>query len=447
MNNLDSLLERNKDFAAQQSAAGTLMPSLPQATPNLKAMIVGCADMRVDPAHVLGIKPGEALVLRNIGGRVTPVLLEEIRLLGRVGQVLGRIAGGGGEFHLIILQHTDCGITRLAGDPAMLTHYFQIQEAELKAKAVTDPHAAVAADVALLRTIPALPGTWLVSGLVYDVSTGLVEALCRQLRFVLRKRPKDCRVPHSSPGFGLIGEHTSRQLLECRHEVLCTHYIGTRGKQSPDECGMKLQIQVCATVFNDYGAIISVACLQQGREYDSTRRNTEQHNRIDLSHAKDHIQIGSGKCAYPALGHDDVIGLRSQRGVNRSGRALKKFLVRFGSFDGAEQLIAIAHLGQIRSESDLNVNHRHPRIPRRVQNIGSSGDDSALWFGVDGNDAVLAIHRENSRMPRIKCNSHGRKSSRRTRTPATRCPVLFSRCHPERGVAGCRVPHSSSVLA
>jgi carbonic anhydrase len=42
-------------------------------------------------------------------------------------------------------------------------------------KAVTDPRASVAVDVALLRTIPALPGAWLVSGLVYDVATGLVE--------------------------------------------------------------------------------------------------------------------------------------------------------------------------------------------------------------------------------------------------------------------------------
>jgi carbonic anhydrase len=175
MSNLDSMLERNKDFAAQQSAAGTLMPSLPDATPNLKAIIIGCADMRVDPAHVLGLTPGEALVIRNIGGRITPVLLEELALLGRIGQVTQKVSGGGGEFHLIVLQHTDCGITRLAGDPAMLMHYFQIQEGDLNAKAVTDPRAAVAGDVAWLKTIPALPGKWLVSGLVYDVATGLVE--------------------------------------------------------------------------------------------------------------------------------------------------------------------------------------------------------------------------------------------------------------------------------
>jgi carbonic anhydrase len=175
MNNLDSMLERNKDFAVQQSAAGTLMPSLPRALPNVKATIIGCADMRVDPAHLLGLKPGEAVVIRNIGGRITPVLLEELGLLGRIGEVAREAPGGGGEFHLIVLQHTDCGITRLAGDPAKLAHYFQIQEGELKSKSVTDPRAAVAGDVAWLKTIPALPGQWIVSGLVYDVATGLVE--------------------------------------------------------------------------------------------------------------------------------------------------------------------------------------------------------------------------------------------------------------------------------
>ena len=175
MNNLDHLLQRNKEFAAQQSAAGTLMPSLPRALPKVKAVIIGCADMRVDPAHVLGTKPGEAVVLRNIGGRITPGLLEQLGLLGRIGEVAGEIAGGGGEFHIIVLQHTDCGMTRLAADPAMLAHYFQIPEGELTKKSVTDPRAAVAVDVAALRAIPALPGAWLISGVVYDVATGLVE--------------------------------------------------------------------------------------------------------------------------------------------------------------------------------------------------------------------------------------------------------------------------------
>jgi carbonic anhydrase len=177
MNHLDLLLRRNKEFAVQQSAEGTLMPSLPKAMPGVKAIIIGCADMRADPAHVLGIKPGEAVVLRNIGGRITPGLLEQLGMLGRIGEVARAIPGGGGEFHFIVLQHTDCGITRLVGDPAMLAHYFQIQEGEVGTKAVSNPRAAVAADVAALRAIPALPGAWLLSGLLYDVATGLVEVV------------------------------------------------------------------------------------------------------------------------------------------------------------------------------------------------------------------------------------------------------------------------------
>lgn len=170
MDNLDLMLKRNKESAAP-------MPSLRQSLQTLKAVIIGCADMRVDPVHVLGIEPGEAVVMRNIGGRVTPGLLEEFGLLGRIGEVAKTIPGGGGEFHLIVLHHTDCGITRLVGDPAMLAHYFQIPEQEVRTKSVPDPRAAVKLDVAALRAIQALPPEWLISGLVYDVSTGLVEVV------------------------------------------------------------------------------------------------------------------------------------------------------------------------------------------------------------------------------------------------------------------------------
>lgn len=175
MHELNTLVERNKKVAARNSAAGKLQPSLPEALPLVKAIIIGCADMRVDPAHVLGLEPGEAVVMRNIGGRVTPGLLAQLGMLGKIGEVAGEIPGGGGEFNIVVLQHTDCGITRLTKEAAMLTQYFQIDESQLSSKAVLDPHAAVAIDVAALRAVPGLPGDWLLSGLVYDVATGLVE--------------------------------------------------------------------------------------------------------------------------------------------------------------------------------------------------------------------------------------------------------------------------------
>src|SRR5215469_10387045 len=174
MNNLDVMLKRNQEYAAQQPEPGARVV-MAQSLPKVKAVIIGCADMRVDPAHVLGIKPGEAVIMRNIGGRITPGLLEQLGMLGRIGEVAGAIPGGGGEFHLIVLHHTDCGSTRLVGDPSLLASYFQIEEKEVAAKSVADPRRAVAVDVAALRAVSALPADWLISGLVYDVATGLVD--------------------------------------------------------------------------------------------------------------------------------------------------------------------------------------------------------------------------------------------------------------------------------
>jgi len=69
----------------------------------------------------------------------------------------------------------NAGLLTSKGTPTRLSSYFGIGQEGLLAKAVTDPHAAVAVDVATLKAIPALPDNWLVSGLVYDVTTGLVE--------------------------------------------------------------------------------------------------------------------------------------------------------------------------------------------------------------------------------------------------------------------------------
>jgi carbonic anhydrase len=178
MATFDTLMSRNKDFAAHQFVtSSSLKPTLVGTLRSAKALIIACADPRDDPAYVLGFEPGEAVVLRNIGGRVTPATLQMMALLGRIGQVAGENPGGGAEFHLIVLQHTDCGIKRLADIPDLLADYFGIDQAGLPAKAVTDPRAAVAVDVAALKATSALPGEWLISGLVYDVATGLVETV------------------------------------------------------------------------------------------------------------------------------------------------------------------------------------------------------------------------------------------------------------------------------
>lgn len=167
MNAIDTLIERNGDFAAHRFAADlSLMPTL-------RTMIVGCVDPRVDPAQVLGLGLGEAAVIRNIGGRITPATLQTMAILGTIARVEG--APPGGEFNVVVLHHTDCGITRLAGFPDLLAGYFGIPRDDLDAKAVADPWASVRADVAALKAQPTLPSEFVVSGLVYDVTTGRVD--------------------------------------------------------------------------------------------------------------------------------------------------------------------------------------------------------------------------------------------------------------------------------
>lgn len=170
MNFLQTLLERNAAFAANGfSAALKIIPSQ-------RALILGCVDPRVDPVDVLGLQPGEAAVIRNVGGRVTPALFETLAILGRVSQAGGAPLGEG--WQLIILQHTDCGIRGcLHHDPSLLAQYMGVVPEQLPSLAIADPRQAVAIDVAALKANPQLPASFSVSGLVYDVATGLVETV------------------------------------------------------------------------------------------------------------------------------------------------------------------------------------------------------------------------------------------------------------------------------
>src|SRR5215469_1930192 len=159
----DELVRRNTAFAATGAFVGLPFPTSDILT------VLGCVDSRVDPSDVLGLELGEGVVMRNIGGRITPATLREWALLGRLGQ--GRPPGG----HLAILHHTDCGIRRLAGYPEQLAAFFEIPVADLSSKAVEDPYRSVRIDVDIARK--SLPPNLVVSGLVYDVDTGLIEVV------------------------------------------------------------------------------------------------------------------------------------------------------------------------------------------------------------------------------------------------------------------------------
>src|SRR5260370_34104823 len=140
----DDLVARNAAFAATGAFAGLPFPT------SDTLHVLGCVDSRVDPGDVLGLELGEGVVMRNIGGRITPAPLRSWALLGRLGQ--GQPPRSG---HLVIPHHTDCGITRLTGYPEQLAAFFEIPAGELDSKAGADPDAGGRRDTARAR--PARP--------------------------------------------------------------------------------------------------------------------------------------------------------------------------------------------------------------------------------------------------------------------------------------------------
>jgi carbonic anhydrase len=170
MTQLEDLLERNRSFAV--TTAKDDVPAIP-FVPNMQAYIITCIDPRVDPAHVLGLKLGDAIVDRNVGGRVTPAVLLNV---GWVHHLHAQLAPTADWFEIAIIHHTDCGSGLFANDD--LRRAFAdasgLDEAELTPLAVIDPAQTVATDVRLLEESTLIGPQVSISGYVYDVATGIV---------------------------------------------------------------------------------------------------------------------------------------------------------------------------------------------------------------------------------------------------------------------------------
>src|ERR1700756_3040628 len=137
------LLEHNEQFAR------TFTP-VPLGLPTAQVIVITCLDHRVDPAITLGLRLGDAPVLRNAGGRVTQPVIEEIAYLAFLGR---RLAGGPMDgdqsVEVAVIHHTQCGTGFLA-DPGFRQQAAEatgVSAAALEAAAVTDPHLSVKADV------------------------------------------------------------------------------------------------------------------------------------------------------------------------------------------------------------------------------------------------------------------------------------------------------------
>jgi carbonic anhydrase len=173
MTKMTPLLERNEQFATTYTPA-------PLGPPAAQVIIVTCLDHRVDPAIILGLGLGDAVVIRNTGGRVTQAVIDDVAYLAFLaGQLFSRQVAAEGLFEVAIVHHTQCGTGFLA-DPGFRHRAAEatgLPEAALEAAAVADPHTTVRADVGRLLAAPSLSPKVSVSGHVYDIATGRVTTV------------------------------------------------------------------------------------------------------------------------------------------------------------------------------------------------------------------------------------------------------------------------------
>ena len=125
-------------------------------------------DSRIEPLEMLGLRPGDAKILRNAGARVTDDVL---RTLVLASYLLG-------VDRAMVIAHTNC---RMAADNEDAVHE-AVQAAggpdtrSLNFLVSPDQEAALRVDVQRIRSYPYSPAR--VGGFIYDVDTGLLRRVC-----------------------------------------------------------------------------------------------------------------------------------------------------------------------------------------------------------------------------------------------------------------------------
>ena len=157
----DDLLAANRAFADTFALSGF------DGVARAGVAVITCMDSRIDPLGMLGLSPGDAKIFRNPGGRVTPQALEALVL----GVHLLNVE------RVLVIPHTRCAMA--SNTEAELRERVGAsagQDASWQAfHVVEDQVAALAEDVARVRSHPLIPDTVKVGGFLYDVDTGLLD--------------------------------------------------------------------------------------------------------------------------------------------------------------------------------------------------------------------------------------------------------------------------------
>jgi carbonic anhydrase len=156
MSAIDELIANNEAFAAARPAQRL------DGRPSRQLAIVACMDCRLDVAAALGLRDGEAHILRNAGGVVSDDVIRSLAISQR------RL----GTREVMLIHHTGCGMLGLGDDDfrAELLRETGVAPA-FAIESFGDVDVDVRQSILRVRRSPFLLPDTVVRGFVYDLDS------------------------------------------------------------------------------------------------------------------------------------------------------------------------------------------------------------------------------------------------------------------------------------
>jgi carbonic anhydrase len=162
MSTIEEILQANEVYIRSFGSGQLPMP------PGRKLAVLACMDARLTVEPMLGLKTGDAHIIRNAGGIVTEDALRSF--------IISHHFLGTREF--VIINHTDCGMLTFkdeelrerleseSGTATVVPAHFD---------SFTDVERNVRRQIQRLRSHPWIPKHIAVRGFIYDVKTGRLK--------------------------------------------------------------------------------------------------------------------------------------------------------------------------------------------------------------------------------------------------------------------------------
>lgn len=158
MTNIESIKSQNMKYA-ENFTGGDLPPH-----PSKKIAVLTCMDARILIHDVLGLKIGEAHIIRNAGGIVTD---DALRSLIVSHELLG-------TERIIIINHTECGMATFKDEDLQkrLSEKYNSSASDIKFHSFGDLEENVRNQIKKIYSTPFLSNIISVHGFIYDIKTG-----------------------------------------------------------------------------------------------------------------------------------------------------------------------------------------------------------------------------------------------------------------------------------